>query len=83
MRIVRDTLFIAPADRGAAAAIGNFDGVHLGHHAVLALARREAERLGVAAGVMTFEPHPRQFFAPEAPPFRLMNAAARAHMLES
>ena len=82
MRIVRDTLFIAPGDRGAAAAIGNFDGVHLGHQAVLALARREADRLGVMAGVMTFEPHPRQFFAPEAPPFRLMNAAARAHMLE-
>ena len=82
MRIVRDTLFIAPGDRGAAAAIGNFDGVHLGHQAVLALARREAERLGVMAGVMTFEPHPRQFFAPEAPAFRLMNAAARAHMLE-
>lgn len=82
MRIVRDTLFIAPGDRGAAAAIGNFDGVHLGHQAVLALARREADRLGVMAGVMTFEPHPRQFFAPEAPHFRLMNAAARAHMLE-
>jgi riboflavin kinase/FMN adenylyltransferase len=83
MRIVRDILYIAPADRGAAAAIGNFDGVHLGHQAVLALARREAERLGVTPGVMTFEPHPRQFFAPEAPPFRLMNASARAHMLEN
>jgi len=82
MRIVRDILYIDPADRGAAAAIGNFDGVHLGHQAVLALARHEAARLGVMAGVMTFEPHPRQFFAPDAPPFRLMNAAARAHRLE-
>jgi riboflavin kinase/FMN adenylyltransferase len=82
MRIVRDILYIDPADRGAAAAIGNFDGVHLGHQAVLALARHEAARLGVMAGVMTFEPHPRQYFAPDAPPFRLMNAAARAHRLE-
>lgn len=82
MRIVRDILYIDPADRGAAAAIGNFDGVHLGHQAVLAHARREAGRLGVAAGVMTFEPHPRQYFAPDAPPFRLMNPAARAHRLE-
>jgi riboflavin kinase/FMN adenylyltransferase len=82
MRIVRDILYIDPADRGAAAAIGNFDGVHLGHQAVLALARHEAARFGVMAGVMTFEPHPRQYFAPDAPPFRLMNAAARAHRLE-
>lgn len=81
MRIVRDTLFMSPEDRGAAAAIGNFDGVHLGHQAILAIARAEAARLGVAAGVMTFEPHPRQFFAPDAPAFRLMNPAARAHRL--
>jgi len=81
MRIVRDTLFVAPEDRGAAAAIGNFDGVHLGHQAVIGIAAAEAARLGVQTGVMTFEPHPRQFFAPDAPPFRLMNAAARAHRL--
>jgi riboflavin kinase/FMN adenylyltransferase len=82
MRIVRDTMFIASEDRGAAAAIGNFDGVHLGHQAIIAIARAEAARLGVKTGVMTFEPHPRQFFAASAPPFRLMNAAARAHRLE-
>jgi riboflavin kinase/FMN adenylyltransferase len=81
MRIVRDTLFIAPENRGSAAAIGNFDGVHLGHQAIIALAQTEAARLGVPSGVMTFEPHPRQFFAPNAPPFRLMNPAARAHEL--
>jgi len=81
MRIVRDTLFVAPEDRGAAAAIGNFDGVHLGHQAVIGIAAAEAARLGVQTGVMTFEPHPRQFFAPDAPPFRLMNAGARAHRL--
>ena len=69
-------------DRGASAAIGNFDGVHLGHQYVIDLARKEAARLGAPLGIVTFEPHPRQFFAPEAPAFRLMNAEARANRLE-
>ncbi len=81
MRIIRDTLFLDPYDRGAAAAIGNFDGVHLGHQAVIDIARAEARRLGVSLGVMTFEPHPRQFFAPDAPAFRLMSAGTRAHRM--
>ena len=78
MRILHDPQYTRPEDRGASAAIGNFDGVHRGHRHVIDLARRP----GVALGVVTFEPHPRAFFAPEAPPFRLMNAQARAHRLE-
>lgn len=78
MRIFRDRSTIPPGARGASAAIGNFDGVHLGHQAVLDLARRP----GLPLGVVTFEPHPRQWFAPDAAPFRLMNAQARAHRLE-
>ncbi len=58
-------------------ALGNFDGVHLGHRAVIDLARRPPAPLGI----VTFEPHPRQVFAPDAPPFRLMNAEARANRL--
>ncbi len=81
MRIIRDTLYMDPSDRGAVAAIGNFDGVHLGHQAVLNQTRQIAEELGAPLGVMTFEPHPRQFFAPDAPTFRLMNAEAKAHRL--
>jgi riboflavin kinase/FMN adenylyltransferase len=73
---------IAAADRGAAAAIGNFDGVHLGHQSVLALAHAAAAGRGVPFGVVTFEPHPRRFFQPDAPGFRLMTADARAHRLE-
>jgi riboflavin kinase / FMN adenylyltransferase len=69
------------ADRGAAVAIGNFDGVHLGHQSVLALARAAGAEHGVPFGVVTFEPHPRQHFAPQAPAFRLMNAETRAHRL--
>lgn len=78
MRILRDRTAIPPQARGASAAIGNFDGVHLGHRAVIDLARHP----GAALGVVTFEPHPREWFAPGAPPFRLMNAGARAHRLE-
>ena len=68
---------IDPALRGASVALGNFDGVHLGHQSVIDLARRP----DAALGVVTFEPHPREFFAPNAPPFRLMNAEARANRL--
>ncbi|RBI86715.1 bifunctional riboflavin kinase/FMN adenylyltransferase [Rhodosalinus halophilus] len=81
MRIVRDHQFTTPEDRGAAAAIGNFDGVHLGHIAVIDQARAEAARLHVPLGVVTFEPHPRQYFAPDAPPFRLTGPEARANRL--
>ncbi len=82
MRTVRDYQYVSDEDRGASAAIGNFDGVHLGHQAVIDLARDKAREIGAPSGIVTFEPHPREFFAPEAPPFRLMNAEARAHRLE-
>jgi riboflavin kinase/FMN adenylyltransferase len=78
MRILRDRTQVPPEVRGASAAIGNFDGVHLGHQAVISLARRPA----AALGVLTFEPHPREWFAPGTAPFRLMNAQAKAHRLE-
>ncbi|MGV6887981.1 bifunctional riboflavin kinase/FAD synthetase [Rhodophyticola sp. SM2404] len=78
MRIVRDHQYVNPDDRGASVAIGNFDGVHLGHQHVIELARRDDAPLGV----LTFEPHPREFFARDASPFRLMNADAKANRLE-
>lgn len=65
-----------PSARGASCALGNFDGIHLGHRAVIDLARGPAP-----LGVITFEPHPREVFNPGAPPFRLMNAEARANRL--
>ncbi len=80
MRIVRDYQYVEDQDRGASAAIGNFDGVHLGHQSVIRLAREAAP--DAKLGVMTFEPHPRQYFAPQSPPFRLMGSAARASRLE-
>ena len=63
-------------------AIGNFDGVHRGHQAVIAEAQEIADRLGVAAGVLTFEPHSREFFAPDAPPFRLSTMETKAAHLK-
>ncbi|WP_299624740.1 bifunctional riboflavin kinase/FAD synthetase [uncultured Tateyamaria sp.] len=80
MRIVRDYQFVEAEDRGATAAIGNFDGVHLGHQSVIDLAR--AAVADAPLGVLTFEPHPRVYFAPDAPPFRLMSQAARTSRLE-
>ena len=80
MRIIRDYQFVDAADRGAAAAIGNFDGVHVGHQSVIDLARAAVP--DAPLGILTFEPHPRSYFAPDAAPFRLMNPAARASRLE-
>lgn len=80
MRIIRDYQFVGPRDRGASAAIGNFDGVHIGHRSVIELARKAAP--DAPLGVVTFEPHPRQYFAPQSPGFRLMSAEARASRLE-
>ena len=82
MRILRDYQFAPPQDRGASAAIGNFDGVHLGHRVVIDIATAKARELGVPAGVLTFEPHPRQLFQPAAAPFRLMGPETRTHRLE-
>ncbi|SDY16560.1 bifunctional riboflavin kinase/FAD synthetase [Citreimonas salinaria] len=79
MRICRDHREVPPEDRGASAAIGNFDGVHRGHQAVIGLARKACP--DAPLGVVTFEPHPRQFFAPDSAPFRLMGREARASRL--
>lgn len=80
MKIIRDYQFVDPSDQGATVAIGNFDGVHLGHQSVIDLAQRAC--LDAPLGVLTFEPHPRAYFAPDAPSFRLMGPGARASRLE-
>lgn len=81
MRRFHDFRGLGPQDRGAAVAMGNFDGVHLGHQSVLVLAHAAAATLGAPFGVVTFEPHPRSVFAPDAPAFRLMTADARARRM--
>jgi riboflavin kinase / FMN adenylyltransferase len=80
--VVRDA---GPDDalRGAVLAIGNFDGVHRGHRAVIATARDRAKNLGKAAAVLTFEPHPRAFFKPGEKLFRLTDEATKLRILAS
>lgn len=63
-------------------AIGNFDGVHRGHLAVLEAARRVANGLKIPLCVLTFEPHPRQFFVPQGAPFRLTSFAQKVRYLK-
>ena len=81
LRVVERWRDLDPADTGAAVALGNFDGVHLGHRQVIADAAKAARSLGVKLGVITFEPHPRRWFQPDAPPFRLMTAGQQAEAL--
>src|ERR1051326_2407733 len=69
--------------RGAVVAMGNFDGVHRGHRAVIAAALERARRLGKPAAALTFEPHPRAFFHPGEPLFRLTDEAAKLRLLAS
>ena len=61
--------------------MGNFDGVHLGHRAVIAAALRMAGAHGQPALAVTFEPHPRRFFSPHTPQFRLSDEAAKLRLL--
>lgn len=71
---------VSPPLRGAVLAIGNFDGVHLGHQALLATVREEAVRRNAAAGVVVFEPHPRAYFQPGASHFRLAQPAGQMRL---
>jgi len=71
MRIIHGSDNFPRDARGAVLAVGNFDGVHRGHRALLLAAREEGLRSGRPAGVILFEPHPREFFQPNHPHFRL------------
>lgn len=73
-----------PADaKGAVLAIGNFDGVHRGHQAVLGRAIDLAKKEGARSGAVVFEPHPREFFAPDQPFFRLTPLPVKLELLEA
>jgi len=71
MQLVRGLHNLRPRHRGCVATIGNFDGVHRGHQAILARLRERAAELGVPSCVVIFEPQPREFFAPDKAPARL------------
>jgi riboflavin kinase/FMN adenylyltransferase len=79
LRVFRDWRTLPDDARGATVALGNFDGVHLGHACVLRAGH--AARPDAPLAVLSFEPHPRELFRPDDPPFRLTLAAERADAL--
>lgn len=81
MEVIHDWRGLTPDQRGAAVAVGAFDGVHRGHQAVIAAAKAAADRIGAPLGVVTFDPHPRRLFQPDAAPFRLMTPDQMARAL--
>jgi riboflavin kinase / FMN adenylyltransferase len=82
MKTIHQHETLSPELRGAVVAIGNFDGLHRGHQALLNIARDLANKNGVALGILTFEPHPRSFFKPHEPVFRLTPPALKARLAE-
>lgn len=83
MRLFRHYEHLPSGVRGGAVAIGNFDGVHLGHQTVIGEAGRIARSAGVPWSVLTLEPHPRCVFQPSAEPFRLTPFHAKARLIEA
>src|ERR1700694_3820546 len=79
--VIRDTTPAAAIPKGAVVAMGNFDGVHLGHRAVIAAALQMGRAHGRPALAVTFEPHPRSFFSPNSPQFRLTDEAGKLRLL--
>ena len=82
MKLVRGLHNLRPQHRGCVATIGNFDGIHRGHQAILARLRERAVDLGVPSCVVIFEQHPREFFAPETAPARLDRLWDKLQMLD-
>ncbi len=74
---------VPPNMRGGVIAIGNFDGLHRGHQELIKIAEAEALRRGVPFGLLTFEPHPRSFFKPDEPVFRLTPLALKARLSQA
>jgi riboflavin kinase/FMN adenylyltransferase len=81
MRVVRYLRYLPHDLKGGVVVIGNFDGVHRGHQALIAQAGEIARARNLPLVALTFEPHPRQVFAPDTPPFRLTPFRSKARLL--
>lgn len=81
MRLIRHCHEVPPPMRGMVIALGNFDGVHRGHRAVIGAALRQARASGRVAAVMTFDPHPRRYFRPDLPPFALSSLRQKVRLI--
>jgi riboflavin kinase/FMN adenylyltransferase len=82
LRVVRGWKDLPAGDKGAAIAMGSFDGVHRGHQRVITLAAEAARALGAPLAVITFDPHPRAYFHPDQPSFELQKRDQQARALE-
>ena len=83
MRLVRGYVNPPAVARGAVVAIGNFDGLHKGHQAIIGVAHHQAQEIGAPLGLLTFEPHPRRFFQSDIPPFRLVSLRGKLRTLDA
>ncbi|HGS8158926.1 TPA: bifunctional riboflavin kinase/FAD synthetase, partial [Pseudomonas aeruginosa] len=81
MQLLRGLHNLQPLAGGCVATIGNFDGVHLGHQAILARLRERSLELGVPSCVVIFEPQPREFFSPDSAPVRLTRLREKLELL--
>ena len=81
MKIFRHFEDVPAACRGAVVAIGNFDGVHRGHRALIAQAKAQADARGAPLAVLSFEPHPQEYFRPSPESFRLTPLRTKARLL--
>jgi riboflavin kinase/FMN adenylyltransferase len=83
MRVLRDPLGSDMPPRGAVLSVGNFDGVHLGHQAILGHVARRAASLGIPAAAMTFDPHPVKLLRPTHAPRLVTTLAQRLELIET
>lgn len=83
MKTLQTYTGLSEGDKGAVLALGNFDGLHRGHQAVIAKAKSIAEGLKAPLGIGLFRPHPYRYFKADAPPFRLMTPEVRAEIMPS
>ena len=81
IRVIKSLSEIANDDKNTVAAVGNFDGVHLGHRKIIEHAKTIADRVGARPSVLTFEPHPRALFQTDGVPFRLSTSVSKARAL--
>lgn len=82
MQVFENSDVLPPSVQDAVIVIGNFDGVHKGHQTLIKAAREQADALGLPLGILSFDPHPRRFFAPDAAPFQLSSLEQRRRLFE-
>ena len=83
LKLVHGWRDVEPEHRGASVALGEFDGVHKGHLGVIVGAAKAAKSLNAPLAVISFDPHPRRYFQPDAPPFRIMTLDQQARALDA